>query len=339
MHIVIDAHIPYIKGVAEAWGTVSYIPGHEITSEDVRHADALIVRTRTRCDRALLEDSAVKFIATATIGFDHLDTDYLATAGIAWTNAPGCNATSVAQYVANALLCLSLDGHIELSATTVGIVGVGNVGSAVATAVARLGCRLLLCDPPRADRGEAGFVPLSVLQETADVICLHTPLTHHGAHPTHHLLGETFFSHPLPRRPILVSAGRGEVLATAPLKAALREGKVRQAVIDVWEHEPHIDTDLLALTYIGTPHIAGYSANGKANGTRMALTAVANFFGLPTDFVIAPPALPDHFQYDERCPSSHPALQRYNPQTDSCRLKANPKDFEQLRSHYPLRVE
>lgn len=339
MHLVIDAHIPYIKGVAERWGTVSYIPGNEITAEDVRHADALIVRTRTRCDRALLEGSAVRFIATATIGFDHLDTDYLDASGIAWTNCPGCNATSVAQYVANSLLCLSLEGHLRLSETTVGVVGVGNVGTAVATAVAQLGCRLLLCDPPRADRGESGFVPLSVLQEEADVLCLHTPLTHEGAHPTYHLLDADFFSHALPRRPILVSAGRGEVVATEPLKEALRAGKIRHAIIDVWENEPQIDTDLLALTYIGTPHIAGYSANGKANGTQMALTAVARFFALPTDFSTSPPALSPNFQYDELHPSTLPALRLYNPMTDSRRLKASPESFEHLRSHYPLRLE
>lgn len=339
MRLVVDAHIPFIRGAAEQLGEVTYLPGTDICADDVRTADALIIRTRTRCDERLLAGSSVQFIATATIGYDHLDTDYLQRAGIAWSNCPGCNATSVAQYVVAALLCLQEDGLLCLASTTVGIVGVGNVGTAVATAVERLGCRLLLCDPPRADRGEAGFLSLSEVAAQADVICLHTPLTTEGAHPTFHLLDISFFSSPFSQRPVLISAGRGEVVETQALKQALQTGKLRAAVLDVWENEPEIDRELLELAYFATPHIAGYSANGKVNGTQMALTAVAKHFHLPQTFSLTPPSLPDDFQYDPEQPSSLRALQYYSPRYDSRRLKVSPETFEEQRSHYPLRIE
>lgn len=339
MKIVIDDKIPFIHGFAEQLGETVYLSGASITAADVRDADALIVRTRTRCDEALLSGSRVRFIATATIGFDHLDTDYLRRSGIAWTNCPGCNARSVAQYVDASLRCLSADGILPTDGITVGIVGVGHVGQEVARAVKDLGCRLLLCDPPRADRGETGFVSLDTIRREADVICLHTPLTRSGAHPTFHLLDEAFFTSPLPRRPVLISAGRGEVVETQALKTALRNGTLRAAVIDVWEHEPHIDAELLRLAYIATPHIAGYSADGKANGTRMSLTALARHFGLPHHFDILPPSLPAGFQYDAGHPSADEHLRLYSPHADSRRLKSSPEAFERLRGNYPLRRE
>lgn len=365
LRIVIDDKIPYIRGEAEKLGETVYLPGAEIAAADVRDADALIVRTRTRCDRALLEGSRVKFVATATIGFDHLDTDYLQSAGIGWENCPGCNAGSVAQYVVSAMLVLasegvwgmprpqtagaqSLFGSLGRLPLT-GIVGVGNVGLQVAAALRRLGLPVLLCDPPRVAAGNfpdglsaADFVTQDVVERNADVVTLHVPLTMSGPYATMHLADDAFFGR-LARKPVFINTGRGETVCTSALRKALSAGSVHHAVIDTWENEPHIDRSLLHETFIGTPHIAGYSADGKANGTRMALEAVARRFGLSATFDISPPPLPDDFRYDPQTASDIacrlPQLRLYDPRRDSRALKAHPERFERLRGDYPLRRE
>lgn len=338
MKLVIDDKIPYIRGVAERLGTCVYLPGAAISAADVADADALVIRTRTRCNRALLDGSRVRFIATATIGHDHLDKTYLDTSGIGWANCPGCNAASVAQYVGCALLRLQMAGHIRLDRCTVGVVGVGHVGTLVARRAAELGCRVLLNDPPRSERGDQGFVALDEILAEADVITLHTPLTADGPHATYHLAGMRFMAS-LRRHPVLINSSRGEVVCTAALKAALADGRVRAAVIDTWENEPGIDRELLAHVFLGTPHIAGYSADGKACGTRMALEAVARHFGLDDHFRIEPPALPAGFQYRPGATAPCEALRRYDPLRDSEALKASPEAFERLRGNYPLRRE
>ena len=343
MRILIDDKIPYISGFAEQVGETFYKNGGSITAEDVRDMDALIIRTRTHCDASLLEDSQVKFIATATIGFDHIDTQYLAEKGIEWTNCPGCNAASVGQYIACSLLLLEEAGHIQLSNCTVGIVGVGHVGTQVEAAVRQLGCRVLLCDPPRADKeGKEKFSTLEEVMSQADVITFHTPLTHNGDHPTFHLADVSFFNH-LPKCPVIINSARGEVVSNPALKAALRDHKIRTAIVDTWENEPNIDLELLNEVFLGTPHIAGYSADGKACGSRMALSAVARFFGQPDHFDIQAPAIPTDFcYYPEDTNPTRPAdspLRLYNPRRDSDALKTHPEQFEYLRGHYPLRRE
>lgn len=342
MKLIIDDKIPFIRGEAEKLGETVYLPGAKITAEDVREADVLITRTRTLCNKALLEGSKVQFIATATIGFDHLDVDYLREAGIAWTNCPGCNATSVAQYVETSLLLLAKEGKIDLSDCTVGVVGVGNVGRRVVERLERMGCRVLLNDPPRAER-EADFAPcavsLSELQRQCDVITIHTPLITDGAHPTLHLVNADFLKG-LKRSPIVINAGRGEVVDGVALSQALDEGWVSAAIIDTWENEPSINRELLRKVFIGTPHIAGYSADGKVNGTRMALQAVARHFNKEVAFEVSAPALPEGYSYYpemEVAPDS--PLRLYNPLRDSEALKAHPEDFEKLRGDYPLRRE
>lgn len=345
MKVVADDKIPFIReALSRIADEVVYLPGQQISAEDVKDADALIVRTRTRCDRALLEGSTVRFIATATIGYDHLDTAYLEEAGIEWRNCPGCNATSVGQYVRSCLLLLQREKGMHLPDTTVGLIGVGHVGTAVRDAVTPLGVRVLLNDPPREEKEKRGMLPVSgndyrplpELMEQCDVLSFHTPLVTDGSFPTYHLAGDAFF-HKLAKTPVLINASRGEVVDTAALLAALEEGRVREAIIDTWENEPDISRSLLYKVYIGTPHVAGYSADGKANATRMALQAVCDYFSLPADFSIEPPALPSDF-----CPSPDAdtlALQLYNPLEDSRRLKADPSLFEELRGHYPLRRE
>ena len=323
MKVVIDHKIPYIKEAIEKIADeVVFLPGHAFTREVVKDADALIVRTRTHCTRELLEGSQVKFIATATIGYDHIDVDYCREAGITWTNCPGCNAGSVEQYVHSVLLLLEREKGLELEKSTIGIVGVGHVGSRVKRMAKSLGMRVLLNDPPRADKGEQGFVDLETIARECDVITFHTPLNREGTYATYHLVDEDFlFS--LKRTPYIINSSRGEVVDTASLLAALSAGKVKDAIIDTWEYEPNISRELMEVALISTPHIAGYSADGKANATRMSLEALCEFFGMEKNFSISPDEGPKD----------------YDPTRDSEWLKASPEKFEWFRGNYPVRRE
>ncbi len=337
MKVVIDDKIPYIKGKPEALGFETvYIPGAEISANDVADADALVVRTRTRCNAALLAGSKVKFIVTATIGFDHIDAAYLEKSGIAWTNCPGCNAASVGQYFKSSMIVLAKQGIANLNRCTVGIVGVGHVGAEVLKACRELGCATLLNDPPRSDAGEKGFESLDTLKRECDVITFHVPLSKGGAHPTFHLAGAEFFNSP-GKKPVIINASRGAVADNDAWLRSLESGTTKAAVIDTWENEPDINRQLLERATIATPHIAGYSADGKANATRMSLAALCRFFGISPDFTVSPPALPKDMKpkgdgYDR-------ALQLYNPLRDTAALKAEPQKFEWLRGNYPLRRE
>lgn len=239
MKVIVDDKIPFIRealaGIADE---AVYVPGKDFTPELVKDADALIIRTRTRCDRHLLEGSCVRFIATATIGFDHIDTIYCQEAGITWQNAPGCNSASVAQYMRSSLLLLEQQKGFRLEGKTLGVIGVGNVGTKVAQVGRELGMRVLLNDPPRQEK-EGGdlFSPLEQLMEECDVLTFHVPLIRGGAHKTFHLADADFFSH-LKRRPVIANTSRGEVIETEALLHALQDGQVSDAVIDVWETNP-----------------------------------------------------------------------------------------------------
>lgn len=323
MKVIVDNKIPYIKEAIEMIADeVVFLPGNGFTKEAVKDADALVVRTRTLCNRDLLEGSQVKFIATATIGYDHIDVEYCREAGITWANCPGCNAGSVEQYVYSVLLTLSREKDLVLKDATIGVVGVGHVGSRVARMAESLGMKVLLNDPPRADKGEQGFVDLATIARECDVITFHTPLNREGKYRTFHLADEDFFF-ALKRNPYLINSSRGEVVDTVSLLAALGEGRVKAAVIDTWENEPNISRELLDVAFLATPHIAGYSADGKANATRMSLEALCQFFGIEADFTILPPEGPHD----------------YDPTRDSVWLKESPEKFEWFRGNYPIRRE
>lgn len=338
MKVIVDNKIPYIKEAIEQIASeVIYAPGKDFTPELIQDADALIIRTRTRCDRSLLAGSKVKFIATATIGFDHIDTAYCKEAGITWTNAPGCNSASVAQYVQSVLFVLQQTRSIKLNQITIGIVGVGNVGSKVADVARKLGMQVMLNDLPREEKeGSAMFTPLEEIAEKCDIITFHVPLHKEGKYKTYHLADEHFF-HSLKKGAVIMNTSRGEVVETEALLEALRSGTLSDAVIDVWEHEPDINLELLKKVVIGTPHIAGYSADGKANATRMSLEALCRFFQIETDFQITPPEpknkLISTTSYEKA------SIMIYDPRKDSEALKSHPKLFEQLRGDYPLRRE
>ena len=348
MKIVCDNKIPFIRGVFEPWAEVVYLPGAETTPAVVRDADAVVTRTRTRCDAALLAGSSVRVVASATIGYDHIDTAWCEAHGILWRNAPGCNSSSVKQYIAAVLCTLARRHGLRLDALTLGVVGVGNVGSKVAEAAALLGMRVLLCDPPRARaEGAEGFVDLDTLVAQSDIVTLHVPLLREGEDATWHLFDEARLAAMRPDQ-FLINSSRGPVVDGAALRAALQAKALRGAVLDVWEGEPEPDRALMALLDIATPHIAGYSADGKANGTRMSVRTVAAVLGLPladwrpTD--IPAPAQPLEFSLDASGKSrqevlSEAILHTYDILADDRALRAHPERFEQLRGDYPVRRE
>ncbi len=330
MKIIVDDKIPYIREkLSFLADEVVSMRGTEIRADDVCDADALIVRTRTRCDEQLLSNSRVQLVATATIGFDHIDVEYMKHAGISWTNCPGCNSGSVAQYVECSLLLLAQNKGLRLEQATLGIVGCGHVGSKVRAVGQRLGMRVLVCDPLLDD---SDFVSMDMIECESDVITFHVPLTLNGQYATYHLADIEFF-HRLQRTPYIINTSRGEVVDGVALLAALNEQHVSDAVIDVWEHEPQVSLPLLDRVFIGTPHIAGYSADGKVNADNMVIDALCQHFHLPHPGKISAPLLPADFVY------TGDPLQLYNPLEDSKKLKNNPHDFEYFRNHYPLRRE
>jgi erythronate-4-phosphate dehydrogenase len=347
LKIVADAHIPFLKGALEPYARVVYLEGSQIGRQDVEDADALIVRTRTRCDKALLEGTSVQFIATATIGFDHIDTAFCAEKGIAWHHAPGCNAGSVKQYIASALAYLYLHHGIDPEGKTMGIIGVGNVGSKVAELANAMGMATLLNDPPRANReGPAGFAGMDEIREKADIVTLHVPLTYDGPYKTHHLADAHFLSG-LARRPVLINTSRGEVVQGPAIPAAMEQGHISGFLADVWENEPYPDPELLNKALIATPHIAGYSVEGKANGTAACVRAASRHFGLGLDDWY-PGNLPSPAEPLIRIATggklasrvlAEAILKCYDIQADDASLRSEPQAFEKLRNYYPPRRE
>ncbi|MDD5728502.1 MAG: 4-phosphoerythronate dehydrogenase PdxB [Victivallales bacterium] len=348
MKIIADDKIPFLNGVLEklAGAEVIYLPGGKISPADVRDADALIIRTRTICNARLLHASKVRFIATATIGFDHLDTAWLKAHNIAWTNAPGCNSASVAQYLCSVLLNLAVKYGFSLRDKTLGVVGVGNVGSKVVEVGRALGMRVLLNDPPRAEKeGRGEFSDLETLLAEADFLTLHVPLEKTGSYQTFHLCAEQAFA-AMKKNAFYINSARGEVCDSQALKQALKSGQIAGAVLDVWENEPLVDSELLELLDLTTPHIAGYSLDGKANGTAMSVNALAGFFklGIPEWYpaVIPEPEntfikIPNGDSFEEKLLTA--VNFSYNVNMDSARLKMSPAAFEEQRGDYPLRRE
>ena len=348
LKIVADDKIPFLRGVLDSFVNVVYLPGAGITPADVADADAIFTRTRTCCNEALLDQSRVSLIVTATIGYDHIDTAYCEANGIRWVNAPGCNSSSVQQYITAALLVLAKEMNRDLADMTLGIIGVGNVGSKVAQAGAALGMRVLLNDPPRAEKeGDAQFTPLDKLLEQSDIVTCHTPLTKEGPYPTYHLSSSVFFDR-MKDGAVYINTSRGAVTDSKALKQAARS-KLSAYILDVWEGEPDLDLELLDNALIGTPHIAGYSADGKANGTAVCVHEFCRFFGLDMlpdwypDTIPAPP-MPTVIRIDCKGKTEQQVLYEAITHTypiweDSLRLKQTPSAFEQQRGDYWIRRE
>lgn len=339
MKIIADHTIPFLKGIIEQAGEVSYLSSARFTAGAVRDADVLIVRSVDRCSREILEKSRVRLITTATIGYDHIDTAYCEEAGITWKNAPGSNAESVAEYLLASLIRLSMHTKEPLAGKTVGIIGVGHVGRKVERLCKSYGMRILRNDPPRAEKeGADGFVSLRVIAEEADIITLHTPFTKEGKYPTYHLAGKEWVN-AFVRKPWLINTCRGAVADTVALLEGMADGKIGAMIMDCWENEPHISLPLLKHTAIATPHIAGFSADGKANATRMCLEEISRFFRVEIKGMekVTPPAprypLIDLNLYKENR-IEQAILSAFDPLPVDRVLRGEPGRFEWFRTHY-----
>lgn len=329
MKIVADNAIPFLDGVLEPFAEVCRRPGREISAEDVRDADALVIRTRTRCDETLLAGSRVRMIATATIGFDHIDLAWCRRNGIEVATAAGCNARGVLQWVAAVFALLARRQGWTPGQRTLGVVGVGHVGSLVKSYAEAWGFRVLCCDPPREERERCGFLPLEEVARQADILTFHTPLDD----STRHMAGEWLFRMMKPGA-VLLNSSRGEVVdGEALLRSEL------EWALDVWEHEPELNPELLRRALVATPHIAGYSLQGKANATALAVAALARKFGLPVEGWYPPevtPSQPRAISWQELVRT---IVGAYDIEAESRRLKQQPSAFESLRDRYDYRQE
>ena len=340
LKIVADKAIPFLEGVFDPYADMTYLPGDKIGPEDVKDADVLMVRTRTKCNADLLEGSKVKFIATATIGTDHIDFPYCDSKGIVVRNAPGCNAGGVMEYVFSALYGLASRKSISLQGDTIGIIGVGHVGSLIERMGRALGFKILKCDPPRAEaEGSFGFCDLEYLLQNSQIVTLHVPLDE----TTRGMANSEFFSLMQPGA-FFINAARGEVMCDDALKAAIP--KLGPVIIDTWNHEPDIDLDLMDKVAIATPHIAGYSYQGKQNGTAAAVRAVAHYFGITELYEFFPKTdLPENeavkLDLKDLNQGEIASVLQYNYPifTDDFMLRLNPENFDRLRSEYNYRRE
>ena len=341
MKIVCDNKVRFLDGVFNNIADIEFVAGREISADTVKDADALIVRTRTICNEQLLKGSNVKFIGTATIGYDHIDTQYCEQNNIFWTNAPGCNSGSVCQYIASVLVCLSSHFGYDLKTKTLGVIGAGHVGAKVVNAARLMGMKVLVNDPPLQLSGNKDFefCTLDYLLQHSDIVDIHVPYSTSGEFATHHLCDKVFLAKMKPGA-VVINSSRGAVADNAAVLDALEINKIATAVLDVWEGEPDINLQLLDKVFIGTPHIAGYSVDGKANATMQIVRSLSKFFNLGLDLWT-----PDTRQYQGVCldyanvddPKS--VLHSYNVMYDSIKLKSSPDKFEYFRENYPVRRE
>ena len=340
MKIVADNKVPFLKGVFEPFAEVVYIEGGKITHDDIVDADAMVIRTRTRCDAALLEGTKVQMIATATIGMDHIDLDYCANRGIEVYNAEGCNAGGVMQYVFSALYGVAARKAIKLDDFTFGIVGVGHVGKMIEKMARYLGFNVLRCDPPRAEaEGPEGFCSLEYLLANSQIVSMHVPLDS----TTRNMADKSFFDL-MPVGSIFINASRGEVVDEDALMQSLP--KFGAVIIDTWKNEPNINEALVDMVDIATPHIAGYSYQGKQNGTAASVQAVARHFGFEPLYDFYPEAdkvghEPLLLDLKGKKQGEVAAVFQYNYPifTDDFRLRMEPGNFERMRSEYQYRRE
>ena len=338
--IVADCNVPFLKGVFEPYADVVYMDGKEITGEDIADADAMIIRTRTRCDASLLEGTRISMIATATIGTDHIDSGYCSARGIEVHNSQGCNAGGVMQYVFSALYGTASRKSIRLDHPVMGIIGVGNVGRKVEQLAEYLGFEVLRCDPPRAAKeGAEGFCSLEHLLLNSNIVTLHTPLDD----TTRGMADRNFFGLMRPGT-FFINAARGEIMDEDALMEAMP--KLGPVIIDTWNHEPDINLELMDMVDIATPHIAGYSYQGKLNGTASAVQSVARHFGIVPlydfypDYDMAEHA-PVRLDLKGKNQGEITSVFQYNYPifTDDFMLRMAPHDFEKLRSGYGYRRE
>ena len=362
MKIFVDENIPLGKEAFQDHGEVRTFAGRSLTRADIIDADALIIRSITKVNAGLLDGTKVRFVATATIGTDHVDQAYLKGRGIGFASAPGCNANSVGEYVSTALTRLETEKAFGLEGKVLGIIGYGHVGKNLARKAAALGLHVLKNDPPlrdaalQGDGDPEGFADLGTLLAESDILSLHVPLVKAGPYPTLRMVDTGFFAR-LGKPVVLFNSCRGEVIHEPDLRAALSAGRIRHLVLDVFNGEPVIDQALAASADIITPHIAGYSLQGKLNGTTQVSAAFRQYFGITDTWS---PTHPGPVRPDIHYPGPsaqagapvadsvfrhHCLASAYDMMADDRRLRqsfqeADPgKAFDRLRRDYPIRHE
>lgn len=353
MLIVADENIPLIEAFFSQFGEIRRLPGRQINRDDVHDADVLLVRSVTKVNRELLEGSAVRFVGTCTIGTDHLALDYFEQAGIQWASAPGCNARGVVDYVLGSLLTLADIEGVDLTQRTYGVIGAGEVGGRLVNVLRGLGWNVRVCDPPREAAEGGDYVTLEQIIEQCDVLSLHTPLSKTGEHPTWHLLDQSRLNQLKPGS-WLINASRGPVVDNAALREVLTERDDLQAVLDVWENEPQVDVELADLCVLATPHIAGYSLDGKQRGTAQIYNALCDFLGQSAQVKLADLLPAPWLEKVELNASSDRAWAMatlcrgvYDPRRDDADFRrslvgdvqSQKLAFDALRKHYPVRRE
>jgi erythronate-4-phosphate dehydrogenase len=346
--ILVDENMPYARELFSRTGKVVAVPGRPLPSAELDDADGLMVRSVTKVNETLLTGKPVKFVGTATAGTDHIDEDWLHQAGIGFSAAPGCNAIAVVEYVFSALLLLAERDGFQLRDRTVGIVGVGNVGGRLQKRLQAWGVKTLLCDPPRAERGDQGeFLTLDELVAEADVLTFHTPLFKEGRYKSWHLADAALLMALKPDT-ILINACRGAVVDNAALLDVLKMRRDLSVVLDVWEPEPELSLELLDNVDIATAHIAGYTLEGKARGTTQVFEAWCNFIGQPQQVPLSSLLpTPEFSQINLHGPLDQPTLKRlvhlvYDVRRDDAPLRkvaAQPGEFDRLRKQYEERRE
>lgn len=357
MRVLADENIPLLDEFFASFGEVKRLPGREMTRDAALEADVLLVRSVTAVNADLLAGTPVRFVGTCTIGTDHLDTAFLAKAGIHWASAPGCNSQGVVDYVLGALLVLSEATGFHLEKRTFGVIGAGAVGGQLVAVLKALGLRVLVCDPPRQRCEEGGdFSPLQKIVAECDVISLHTPLIREGEDVTYHLLGR----HNLPQLKTgcwLLNASRGEVIDNRALHECLTQGQDLEVVLDVWENEPIVSVELATRCRLATPHIAGYSLDGKLRGTAQIYQAFCAWLGVAADVnlrSLLPALWLESLRFNAAPEQSiewwlaHICWPVYDPRTDDAAFRktlrlldedARRLAFDTLRKHYPMRRE
>ena len=349
MKIVADENIPLLDAFfAEMSTTLLRKAGREMTAADVKDADVLLVRSITKVNQSLLEGSSVKFVGTCTIGTDHLDIDYLNAQGIQFSNAPGCNAQAVVDYVLSALLTLGERWQQPWQSLSVGIVGAGNVGGRLYKTLLGLGMDVIAYDPNIAQFSDPAFSE-RVWQQ--DVVSLHTPISYDGANKTHHLVNAAKLQS-MKSKSCLINSCRGSVINNHELLQHLNNEPNFQAILDVYEDEPSPSDQLINACLLSTPHIAGYSLDGKYQGTAMIYDAVCDFLALPKRLklaqLVAEPAL-KKISISQDAPAAFMLKtcirSAYDIRDDHFRMQSllglsaeqKAKGFDQLRKNYPIR--
>ncbi len=356
MKIICSTNMPLVEEAFSNIGETTVIEGRNISAEDVKDADILATRSTTKVNRELLEGSKIKFVGTATIGIDHMDTEYMDTHGIKWCSAPGCNANSVSEYITAGLLHLAVKNNFSLDGKTIGVIGVGNVGKLVVQKAQALGMKVLQNDPPR-QRAENSnqFVSLDKILHESDIITLHVPLIKEGQDATYHLADDDFFAK-MKNNTIFIDAARGAIVDTPALLKAMDKGIVSHCILDTWEGEPGLNPELLKRVDIGTPHIAGHSYEGKVTGTIMVFEEACKFFNIQTNWnyeeLMPPPLVPEISIDSIEHHNDEYVLEKivseiYDIKSDDAKLRKileyNEKDakiyFDSLRKNYPVRRE